>query len=96
MHKCYTFANVDEYLKNFGFRESLSQSSIHHVDDTSAGAELHEDEDLVCAIGHTMPSGVDEKNNVGVALEDALGNMCSQGAQEEMMWLQLPLYRPPS
>ena len=43
-----------------------------------------------------MPSGVDEKNNVGVALEDALGNMCSQGVQEEMMWLQLPLYRPPS
>ena len=96
VHGSETLADIYEYCEDLGFGETLSEPSVHHVDDSASGAKLHEDEDFVGAVGHPVPSGVNEEDDVRVALEDPLRNMRSQGAQEEMMGFQSPLCRLPS
>lgn len=40
-------------------------------------AEFHEDEDLICPIGHSMPCSIDEVNDVWVPLQHSLESAVS-------------------
>ena len=77
MHGSKTLAYIDEDGEDLSLCEAFAKTAVHHVNDASAGAELHEDEDLIRPVRHAMPCSVKEEDNVGVAFEDALGVACS-------------------
>lgn len=77
MHGSKTLAYIDEDGEDLSLCEAFAKTAVHHVNDASAGAELHEDEDLIRPVCHAMPCSVKEEDNVGVAFEDALGVACS-------------------
>ena len=72
MHGCQALANVDEDSEDLRLGESFSEPPVHHINETTARAVLHEDEDFVGAIGHAMPGSVDEKDNIWMAFEYSL------------------------
>ena len=77
MHGSESFAYIDEDGEDLSLCEAFAKTAVHHVNDASAGAELHEDEDLIRPVRHAMPCSVKEEDNVVVAFEDALGVACS-------------------
>ena len=81
MHCCEALAHVDKDGEDLRFGEPFAQTTVHHVDDAAARAVLHEDEDLVGAAAHAVPGGVDEVDDVGMTLEDALSRreLCLEG-----------------
>lgn len=72
MHSGEAFADLDKDGQDLGFRESFAKTTVHHVDNASSLAELHENKDLVHAIAHPMPCCVDKMNDVGMTFEYTL------------------------
>ena len=72
MHGRQALAYVNEDGENLRLGESFSKSPIHHINETTARAVLHEDEDFVSAIGHAMPGCVNEEDDVWMAFEYSL------------------------
>lgn len=50
VHARDSFEDLDEDGEDFGLGEPFSQSPVHHVDDASSGAVLHEDKHLMGAV----------------------------------------------
>lgn len=92
MHGCNALGHVGEDVQNLWLGKSMLQAGIHEVDQATAGAVLHEQEDLVAPTLQLRGMRVDVGHNVAMTFELLHGlHLCSHVGQGVLVRDRNPL-----